>query len=102
MVEYVQNGEVVTITATSAVKAGDVVALGARVVVAAQDIAKGEEGSAHTNGVFRFPVAEAIEQGVAVYWTGSAITKTATSNTAAGWAFTASTTDSDYIDVKIG
>lgn len=56
---YVQNGDVITVTnATGAdVVSGEPFVAGATVVVAAVDIADGETGSAHVRGVFSLPMA---------------------------------------------
>lgn len=102
MAEYVQKGDVLDYTATSVLKFGDVVTLGTRIGVAGTDIAKGATGPVHVVGVFSFPVAEAINVGDAVYWDGSAITKTAAENTPAGYAFNSVTETDTLINVKIG
>ena len=101
MANYIQKGEALNYTATAAVTVGDVVNLGSRIGVAADNIAKGATGAVHVVGVFSFPGAadETFTQGQAVYWNGSAITATADKNTPAGYVFEVLT---GGVAVKIG
>ena len=81
----VQDGNVLTLTSSGAVSAGDVVVSGALIGVALVDIAAGETGAVATTGVWSLPkAAEVLAEGTAVYWNGSAVTATATDNDAIG------------------
>lgn len=101
MAQYIQRGETLNYTATTAVAVNEVVNLGSRIGVAADNIAKGTTGAVHVVGVFSFPVAdgETFTQGQAVYWNGTAITATADKNTPAGYVFETLT---NGVAVKIG
>ena len=87
---YWQRGESLDYknATTSTIEAGSVIALSGRIGVAGTDIKPGEVGSVHVEGVYKFTKTgtSAITMGAAVYWDGSGITDTASSNTAAGYA----------------
>lgn len=66
---YVEDGKTITITATAAVKSGDLVQAGDIFVVAVTDIAAGSAGTGIAEGVFSVPKLETdvIEPGKKVY-----------------------------------
>lgn len=67
--KYWQKGETLDYTAAEAVKNGDIVNLNTRIGVAGNDIAAGETGAVHVEGVFELPKAAGeIALGAAVYW----------------------------------
>lgn len=59
MKNFVQHGDMVTITATAAVKSGDLVRVNSLIGVAAADAAIGEEVELKTSGVFDLPKTSA-------------------------------------------
>lgn len=67
---FVQNGDSINHTPTSAVSAGDVVVVGNIIGVALEDIAANVQGSIKVSGVFTFPKAATypIVAGGTVYW----------------------------------
>jgi predicted RecA/RadA family phage recombinase len=69
---FVQPGDVITLTAPSAVRSGGVVNVGAFVGVAAFDAAQGQEVEVSLVGVFELPKASgALAQGALVFWDGT-------------------------------
>lgn len=93
MKNYVQPGDMITITAAAALLSGDGVLQGTLFGVAAGDIANGAEGEIQTVGVFTLPKigAQAWTVGAAIYWdaTNLRCTTTATGNTLIGKAVVA-------------
>ncbi len=71
MRNYVQPGDVVTVTAPADVKSGDGVLVGSLFGVAAYDALAGAEVELALVGVFDLPAAGPIDAGAAVYWTES-------------------------------
>ena len=55
MKNFIQNGDTLTLTHTTAVASGQVLKMGARVVVATTAAAAGEPFEGATNGVFELP-----------------------------------------------
>lgn len=93
--KYWQKGETLDYTATTAVRNGDVVSLNTRIGVAGNDIAKGETGVVHVEGVFELPkAAGAVTLGAAVYWDADVKNITTTEKIPAGYAV-ASAADGD-------
>jgi len=92
MKNYVQPGDMITITAAAAHNSGDGVLQGTLFGVAAGDIANGAVGEIQVVGVFTLPKigSQAWTVGAAVYWdAGNArCTTTATGNTLIGKAVT--------------
>lgn len=89
MRNFVQDGEVVTLTAPYAVASGGGAKIGALFAVAVGTVAEGAEGEFATVGVFDLPKATgAIAQGAKVYWddTNRVVTGTASGNTLIGVA----------------
>lgn len=105
--EYIYKGESLDYTNPSsenAIDAGDVIVLGtkARIGIAACDIPASGKGAIHMTGVFRLPKGSgAIAQGAAVYWTGTEITTTSSSNTPAGYAAAPAASGDEEIEVKL-
>lgn len=104
---YWQRGETLDFTnnAVGATKidANTIVALDAMVGVAGTDIAVGATGSLHVSGVYEMPKSSssAIAQGAPVYWDGTGITGTASTNTPAGYAAAAAGASDTTILVKL-
>lgn len=89
MADYVQDGDLIDYTPSSAVAAGDVVVLNDLVTVAPRPIAANKLGAVAVEGVFSLPKASgAIGQGAIVYWDATAgnITTTSSGNKRAGKA----------------
>lgn len=103
--KYYQQGKTLDYTANTAVSNGDVVSLTTRIGVAGNDIAAGETGALHVEGVFEMPKAsgEAIDLGAAVYWDAAneAITATADGNIPAGYAVAAAAASDTTVLVKL-
>ena len=101
---YVQDGNTVRFTATTAVKSGDVVMTENLVAIAASDVAQGGAGVGLTTGVFtvKAKAADDIKQGAIVYWSAAdGATITAGSNKRLGIAWRASGATVGDVDVKI-
>jgi predicted RecA/RadA family phage recombinase len=75
MVKYVHKGDRLDYTPTAKVSAGDVLVDGELVTVATHDIETGVKGSVARVGVFAFPkatgVGEGLDRGTIVYWDAS-------------------------------
>ncbi len=101
LVSYVQRGDSLDYTPSSAVAAGDVVVVGDLLGVAVRDIPAGTLGSLLVEGVFDWPKAtgggSAITGGDTVYWDVSEQVATGTSsgNVKIGKAVPAGASDSD-------
>jgi predicted RecA/RadA family phage recombinase len=91
MKNFVQPGDVITVTAPAAVNSGDFVVVGKLCGVAATDAASGEDVEISTRGVFELPVT-GLAQGAPVFWdtTPGALSGTATDNFRIGVAVAAS------------
>lgn len=97
-----QTGVILNHIAAADIASGDVVIIGARAGVAITDIATGETGAILTEGVVTLPkAAGAIAQGALVYWTGTAVTTTATDNDALGFAAEAVESGATVVAVKL-
>ncbi|TZE81996.1 DUF2190 family protein [Calorimonas adulescens] len=87
---YIQKGYIIDFTNSTGtdIAYGDVVPIGARIGIAAEDIAKDATGSLNVSGVFELPAdnTAAFAVGDEVYWddAGSKLTKTAGA-IKAGW-----------------
>ena len=98
--DYMNNTE-------SVIEANAVIVFGSRIAVAGCDIAPGELGSIHVEGVFEFPKdSAAIEAGATVFWKDDAATASAGSspsdaNLKIGYAVQAATSDETTVLVKI-
>lgn len=76
--EFVQNGSRTTIRVPEggdAIKGGDVILLGQKVLVACGDIAPGSEGEAYRHGTFKFPADGNVAQGEHVTLTANGMKK---------------------------
>lgn len=85
------------------IEANTVINLVTRVGIAGTSIPAGEVGTVHVSGVFEMDkvAAEGIALGTLVYFTGTAITATATDNTPAGYAITAAAAADATVYVKL-
>lgn len=100
--KYWQKGETLDYTATKAVKNGDIVSLNTRIGVAGNDIAAGETGAVHVEGVFEMPkAADEIALGAAVYWDEAAQEITTVENIPAGYAVAAADASATVVLVKL-
>ena len=104
MATYIRPGEVVEVTASADLVAGDVVSLGSRIAIAGDSVKSGAVLNCHVVGIFEFDKTEslAISQGDAVYFNTETkkITKTAT-DVPAGWAVKAAAATDATVEVKI-
>lgn len=102
---YWQRGESLDYVNETSVtlEAGTIVVLGTRIGVIAAPIRASETGSVAVIGVFEMPKTgtTAITMGEAVYFDGTGITKTATGNTAAGYAAQAAAASDTTVYVKL-
>jgi len=104
---FVQSGDTIVLTNTGSatIRSGTAVKVGPKVIgVALVDIPAGGAGAAAVEGVFRLPkvAADVIAQGDDLYLTADGtVTKTATNNTPAGFAFEAAPAGSTSVAVKI-
>lgn len=93
MKNYVQDGDVIGLTAPYAVSSGGGALVGTIFGVAVTDVANGAAGQFHREGVFDITAlgTDVIAQGAKVYWdnTNKRITGTAGSNTLVGAALVA-------------
>jgi predicted RecA/RadA family phage recombinase len=95
MKNYVQKGEIITVTAPADCKSGDPVAVGSIFGVACYDAANGTDVELNTDGVFDLPkvTTDVIAAGDRVYYDSAAgkLTKTAGSGSKplVGYAVTA-------------
>lgn len=104
-VNYVQRGETIDyVNGTAAdIVAGEVVALGTRVGVAATAIPVGVKGALNVMGVYDFPslATEALTVGQAVYFKDGKIQATDTGAVLAGWVVEPKETAGAVARVKI-
>lgn len=84
---HIQPGNAITFTAATDVASGQGVEMGALFGVALTSAATGEQFEAGITGVWQLPkVSGEITAGAKVYWTGTAVTTTATGNRLIGAA----------------
>jgi predicted RecA/RadA family phage recombinase len=88
MKNYIQTGDIVTVTAPANVAAGDLVEVGKLVGVAVADAASGKPVNIKTSGVFTVKKvsAQAWTVGAALYVADGEATTTASTNTFIGHA----------------
>ena len=106
MQNFVQSGEVITVTAPAAVSSGDMVVVGSVHGVAQADAASGALVEIVRRGVFTLPKvsAQAWTAGAKVYWhpTNENLTTTASGAVLVGFATAAAANPSDtgtaYLD----
>jgi len=104
MKNFIENGEVLTLTPTAAVVGGAAVVLSNHIGVACSDITAGALGAVNVSGVYEL----AAETGVAfaigddLYWdtANSRLTKT-TGTVKAGWAWAAKAADAAVAQVRL-
>lgn len=105
MKNFIQEGEVITITAGATITSGSGVLVGAMVGVAVKDAVSGDSLAVRLKGVFELPKTSGdnIAVGAAVYWNNTAkeITSTSAGNTAAGYAMAAAGAGVTKISVKL-
>lgn len=103
--KYVQRGETIDfINSTSAdIAAGEVMALDARIGVAATAIPVGTKGALNVMGVYDFPAltTEALTSGQVVYYKDGKIQSDSTDAIRAGWAIEPKAQASSVARVKI-
>lgn len=100
---YIQDGETINFVAAAKVVSGAAVVIGDLVAVSINDVADGEEGVAHTTGVWSLPKASAttFDQGVSVYLNDGEIS-TDNAGTYAGKAWEAGVDAELTVAVKLG
>lgn len=100
---YVQDGDVIDHTPSSAVAAGEVVVIGAIVGVAPRPIAANALGAVQIEGVHRFAKDSSnITAGAAVnYYAASGVVTTASTGVACGHAVAAAASGAATVDVLI-
>jgi predicted RecA/RadA family phage recombinase len=104
MKNYVQSGDVVTISASADTSSGDVVVEGSLIGVAQADALTGEDLAIVTKGVFELSKtsAQAWALGVPIYVTSAGLATTASSgNTLVGVAVAAAANPSDTGMVRL-
>ena len=111
---YVQDGKVISFTASADIESGQVVVVGSLVGISLADVASGSVGQLAVEGVFDVPAAAAaITVGAPVYWDADgdpyggtadsgAATATATDNTLMGHAIAAKALNVGTVRVKLG
>lgn len=102
---YIQEGNVLSYTATAAVASGAVVVIGKRIAIALADIAVGETGSITAEGVFAVAKlgTDVVGLGDLLYWdaANNRLTTTAAGNTAAGFAAAPAGAGVGTVNIKI-
>ena len=112
LAEYMQRGEVLDYVnaGETAIDAGEIVTIGARIGVAGAPIAPGETGAIHVSGVWTMPKTgtAAVDMGQTVYWDGTGVTDEAddgetepTAFAAIGYAAADAAADATEITVKL-
>lgn len=103
---YIQEGEILTVTAgATAIASGAVVLIGKRVGIALADIPALGAGSASVTGVWAVAKlgTDAVTQGDLLYWdaANSRMTATAAGNTLAGFAAAPDAAGATFVHIKI-
>lgn len=105
MKNYVQAGNVVSVTAPAPVSSGNLVKVGSLFGVAVTDAGAGSAVELAVGGVFLLPKAttDAIAVGDKVYWdnTNKVVTVTATNNTLIGVALSAAGNPSGSVTIRL-
>lgn len=105
MKNFVQTGEVITVTAPAAVVSGQGLLIGALFGVVCAAAAAGADAEMRTVGVFDLPAAAAdvVAVGAKVYWDNAAknVTTVSASNTLIGVAVTAKSASVTVIRVRL-
>lgn len=99
---YLNPGITVTYTnAGSTIASGGVVDLGSRVGIAENAIPNGHTGRIYMDGVFQLPAITTFAAGTALYWDGSKVVSTASTNTPVGVAVDAEDPKSGFVAVRL-
>ncbi|WP_160688333.1 DUF2190 family protein [Clostridium sp. C2-6-12] len=102
---YIQSGDTIDYvnTTETAIETNTVVVVGKKIGVTSAPILPKALGAIHMVGVFKMKKVEteAIEVGTTVYFTGEAITATATGNTLAGYTVKAASAEDTEVYVKL-
>ena len=102
---YIQEGNVLSYTATAAVASGAVVVIGKRIAIALADIAVGDTGAITAEGVFAVAKlgTDVVGLGDLLYWdaANNRLTTTAAGNTAAGFAAAPVGAGAGTVNIKI-
>lgn len=105
MINKIQKGNRIRVTATTAVSAGDFVMIGIIAGVAMTSAAVGEDFIADLKGVFEVPklATDVVTQGEQLYWdsTNKVMTVTATNNTKVGPAFAAAAATDTTVLIRL-
>jgi predicted RecA/RadA family phage recombinase len=104
MKNFIQRGDVMTVTVSADTASGDVVVAGSLVGVAVASAKDGEECEVSLTGVYELPKATgSISQGAKVYFVAADknFTTTASGNTLAGYAFKAAANGDATVLVKL-
>jgi predicted RecA/RadA family phage recombinase len=105
MKNFVQNGEVITITAGAAITSGDPVLIGSLVGIAQTSVASGESLACKLEGVFtcKKKSTDTPAQGDKLYWdnTNKEFTTTASGNTLAGNAWAAAASGVTTVQIRL-
>lgn len=102
---FVQDGDVLTLTAPYAVQSGGGALVGAIFGVALAAVANGARGEFMVNGVHDIPKATgAVSEGAKIYWdnTNKVVTATASGNTLIGAAVQAQVSGDATARVRLG
>ncbi|PZU85013.1 MAG: hypothetical protein DI528_12980 [Shinella sp.] len=104
MKNYIKPGHTIDLTAPSGgLSSGQAKMFGALFGVATKAALEGEKVAVALEGVFSLPKAAgtSLAEGAAAYWTGAAITATASGNTLVGHATSPAASDATSIEVRI-
>jgi predicted RecA/RadA family phage recombinase len=103
MRNYVQPGDVVTLTAPSDCKSGDVINVGSLIGIAATDAKTGQEVETALVGVFELPKAagSALEPGALAYWTESPGSVAGSGSTLLGVVIAHAASDATKVRVRL-
>lgn len=101
---FIQNGNIITIPVSNAVKCGDGVAINSLFGIATLDAEAGEDLSLALVGIFQLPKNNTVMQiGDKLYWDNDKqiVTKAATNNAYAGLAIEATQSGDAWIKVRL-
>ncbi|MGF6116689.1 putative RecA/RadA family phage recombinase [Janthinobacterium lividum] len=102
---YIQEGNVLSYTATATVASGAVVVIGERIAIALANIAASETGAITIEGVFKVSKlsTDVVDQGDLLYWdaANSRLTTTTAGNTLAGFATAPAGAGVGTVNIKI-
>lgn len=105
MRNYVQSGNILTLTAPYALSSGDGLLVGSVFAIAGGDAAQGDDVEGALTGVFTLPkvAADVFAQGADVYWdnTAKTVTATTTDNTKIGVATVAAGASDSTATVRL-